>query len=874
MWSADHLLLPFTLGFILAAQTYVSAQPGFLSLDCGAFDSHTDVNGIEWIPDDKYITTGETASISSLLKKDADLIVQRLRYFNDTSRKHCYALPVVVDESYIVRPRFYYGNYDGLESTRVEFDIAIGANTVMNASLGSQSSWYYEFVVKATNSTLDLCLGTSSNSPANIPFISTIELRRLAPGMSGSVLDYSEVLLMWRRINLGATSNEDIRYPLDEYDRIWRADKSFKNMGSYQRINTNSTVSVGKTFNKPPTAVMSSAIVSNSVMVFEFPATLEATKYYVNFYFAEFFALGNDTREFTLLFNTSSLETPQIAVTVNIEKHTQAPLTSVQVYLKAPVELSNPTRFFLVPTPNSTLGAVLNAAELFEYKGGLLPGTEPNDVVAIRDVMNDFNITGWSGDPCLPLPYTWQWITCDVAQIPARITELNLSNQRLSGNISQSITKLLHLTKIYLDNNALTGPVPNFSSLKNLTVLSLQNNSLDCVPPELQLSFNTSVKLCEKLDAKKTKNTTLLIGIAVPCVAMLLLAAGLVVCFMSRRKTDKSPGTIRPQESDTKDTESPSLAPKSPNSSTKNFSYKDVIEATNNFKQVLGEGSFGPVYYGRLSNGVEVAVKVLSSSSKQGYQEFNTEIDILSVVHHRNLVSFLGYCDHGSKLILLYEFLSNGTLREHLYGTSCPTLSWKSRLQIALDAAQGLEYLHTSCNLHIIHRDIKTTNILLSSAMVAKVSDFGLSKLYDKNNASHVSTIVKGTPGYLDPEYHSYSRLTEKSDVYSFGVVLFEIVCSREPINLTLPEEQVVLSKWACRELERGNLKTLIDPKLSSYKEQAVWKVLELAMNCVEHRSDRRPNMSAVVNELKEAIQLEEEGNSITRPMDTFSRGR
>ncbi|XP_024537060.1 receptor-like protein kinase At3g21340 [Selaginella moellendorffii] len=860
MW---HLLL-FTCGLILAGQTSVSAQPGFLSLDCGAFDSHTDDNGIEWIPDDKYITTGVKTFIASSLKQDSDLIFQRLRYFSDTSRKHCYALPVVVDESYIVRPGFYYGNYDGLESTVAEFDIAIGANTVMNASLGSQSSSYCEFVVKATNSTLDLCLGTSSNSPANIPFISTIELRRLAPGMSGSVSDYSEVLLMWRRINLGATSNEDIRYPLDEYDRIWRADKGFKNMGSYQRINTNSTVSVGKTSNKPPTAVMSSAIVSNSVMVFEFPVTLEATKYYVNFYFAEFFALGNDTREFMLLFNTSSLETPQIAVTVNIEKHTQAPLTSVQVYLEAPVELSDPTRFFLVPTPNSTLGPILNAAELFMYKGGLLPGTEPDDVVAIRNVMNEFNITGWSGDPCLPLPYTWRWITCDVAQIPARITELNLSNQRLSGNISRSIMNLSHLTKIYLDNNALTGPVPDFSSLKNLTVLSLQNNNLDCVPPEMH--FNTTFKLCH---TKKKKNTTLLIGVAVPCIAVILLATGLVVCFMSHRKTaDNSPRTIGTQEKDNKDTKSPGLAPKSPNSNTKIFSYKAVVEATNNFKRVLGEGSFGPVYYGCLSNGVEVAVKVLSSTSKQGYQEFNTEIDILSVVHHRNLVSFLGYCDHGSKLILLYEFLSNGTIKKHLYGTNCPTLSWKSRLQIALDAAQGLEYLHTSCNLHIIHRDIKTTNILLSSAMVAKVTDFGLSKLYDKNNTSHVSTIVKGTPGYLDPEYHSYSKLTEKSDVYSFGVVLFEIICGREPINLTLPDEQVVLSKWACKELEKGNLQNIIDPKLLGYKEQVAWKVLELAMNCVEHRSERRPNMNTVVNELKEAIQLEEEGIFLTQFMD------
>ncbi|XP_024537474.1 probable LRR receptor-like serine/threonine-protein kinase At1g67720 isoform X1 [Selaginella moellendorffii] len=865
MWSADSLLQLLTVGFL--AKIYVSAQPGFLSLDCGGYDNYTDGNGIEWTPDDKYITTGIPTSISISAKNQTDLLWQRLRYFNDTSRKHCYALPVVANQSYILRPWFYYGNYDGIETTLSQFNIIIGANDVVKFGVDLTNKvlkYYYEFVIKATSSTLDLCLGTRSNSPANIPFISAIELRRLDPGLKISSFNASELLITWRRINLGAATNHTIRYPSDDYDRIWVHDTYFPGfMGEYQRINTTSNVSLGKTLDKPPTAVMSSAITSNSTMVFQFPTKLNTTptKFYVNFYFAEFSALVNNTREFRVLLNTSSLESPHLLATVNVEKYTQAPLTSFQMYLNSPVELTEPTNFLFVPTVNSTLGPILNAAELCEYKGGLLPGTEPNDVAAIRDVMKDFHITEWSGDPCLPDAYTWKWITCDVAQIPARIIELNLSSSGLKGTISLSITKLSHLTKIYLDNNALTGRVPDFSSLKNLTVLSLENNSLDCLPPEhVHFSYNATFSLCEK------KHTTLIFEVVVPCAAILLLGAGLVVCFFSGRKTSKS---ITVQN------RNPSLSLKSPNSSTKMIAYKDVIEATSNFKRVIGEGSFGPVYYGCLPNGVEVAVKVLSSNSKQGYQEFQTEIDILSVVHHKNLVPFLGYCTQKSKLILVYEFLSNGTLREHLYGEGkrYPTLSWKTRLGIALDAAQGLEYLHTSCNLHIIHRDVKTSNILLSFDMVAKLSDFGLSKFYDSNKASHVSTGIKGTPGYLDPEYHSYSRLTEKSDVYSFGVVLFEIVCGREPLNFTLLEEQIVLSEWACKELEKGNLRTVIDPSLSDYGENAALKVLEVARKCVERSPHRRPNMSTVVIQLREAIQLED-GSSLPKSMETFTGGR
>eukprot|EP01018_Ginkgo_biloba_P026773 Gb_20280 [translate_table: standard] len=172
---------------------------------------------------------------------------------------------------------------------------------------------------------------------------------------------------------------------------------------------------------------------------------------------------------------------------------------------------------------------------------------------------------------------------------------------------------------------------------------------------------------------------------------------------------------------------------------------------TSNFDKKISEGGFGPVFYGRLPKGKEVAVKVLSAKSEQGANEFSTEIDMLSKVRHKNLVSFIGYCDEARQMILIYEYMSKGTLRDILFKAQTP-IDWKTRLSIALNAAQGVEYLHSGCSPAIIHRDIKSTNILLNERMEAKIGDFGLSKDGPSDGSTHVLTIAKGTVGYLDPE--------------------------------------------------------------------------------------------------------------------------
>ncbi|KAG7976059.1 hypothetical protein I3843_06G129600 [Carya illinoinensis] len=293
------------------------------------------------------------------------------------------------------------------------------------------------------------------------------------------------------------------------------------------------------------------------------------------------------------------------------------------------------------------------------------------------------------------------------------------------------------------------------------------------------------------------------------------------------------------------------------------FTYDELAVATGGFSQanLLGQGGFGYVHKGVLPNGKEIAVKSLKSGSGQGEREFQAEVEIISRVHHRHLVSLVGYCIAGSTRMLVYEYLPNKTFEFHLHGKDSPTLDWPTRLKIAMGSAKGLAYLHEDCHPRIIHRDIKGANILLDFSFEAKVADFGLAKL-SQDNHTHVSTRIMGTFGYLAPEYASSGKLTEKSDVFSFGVMLLELITGRRPVDPSGDLEDSLVD-WAiplcARAMEEGNYDELVDPRLeNNYAPHEMARMVACAATSIRHSAKRRPKMSQIVRALEGDVSLDD----------------
>ncbi|KAK7368532.1 hypothetical protein VNO80_10559 [Phaseolus coccineus] len=286
------------------------------------------------------------------------------------------------------------------------------------------------------------------------------------------------------------------------------------------------------------------------------------------------------------------------------------------------------------------------------------------------------------------------------------------------------------------------------------------------------------------------------------------------------------------------------------------FTYSELEEATNFFdpNRELGDGGFGKVYFGKLQDGRLVAVKRMYENSLK-IEQFVNEVEILTGLHHQNLVSLYGCTPrHSRELMLVYEYVPNGTVADHLHGQRAKpgTLPWHIRMNIAIETASALVYLHAS---DIIHRDVKTNNILLDNHFSVKVADFGLSRLFP-THATHVSTAPQGTPGYVDPEYHEYYHLTDKSDVYSFGVVLIELISSMHAVDISRRRHEINLSNMAIKKIQSGALHEIVDPTLgfdSDFKvRKMINKVAELAFQCLQSSKDARPSMAEVLDRLED----------------------
>ncbi|XP_052208641.1 probable serine/threonine-protein kinase PBL7 [Diospyros lotus] len=289
------------------------------------------------------------------------------------------------------------------------------------------------------------------------------------------------------------------------------------------------------------------------------------------------------------------------------------------------------------------------------------------------------------------------------------------------------------------------------------------------------------------------------------------------------------------------------------------FTFKQLYSATGGFgkSNIIGHGGFGSVYRGVLQDGRKVAVKLMDQAGKQGEEEFKVEVELLSRLRSPYLLALIGYCSDNNHKLLVYEFMANGGLQEHLYPISGSNnvyarLDWGTRLRIALEAAKGLEYLHEHVSPPVIHRDFKSSNILLDKSFHAKVSDFGLAKLGSDKAGGHVSTRVLGTQGYVAPEYALTGHLTTKSDVYSFGVVLLELLTGRVPVDMKRPPGEGILVSWALPRLtDREKVVEIMDPALEGqYSMKEVIQVAAIAAMCVQPEADYRPLMADVVQSL------------------------
>nr|GMC53839.1 putative leucine-rich repeat receptor-like protein kinase At2g19210 [Ipomoea batatas] len=632
-----------------------------------------DVTGLRYTSDAAFIGDNANAVSNIVTQQSKNITDVDTQWTSLTSFpkgiRNCYTLRPAQGKlnKYLIRARFVYGNYDMNANKQLpQFDLHLGVeywDTVVFDSKDDNKVVDKEIIYTPSSSDLiHVCL---VNTGLGTPFISVLELRPLNNSMYPTKTGGS--LMKDIRSDIGiSTATKRFRYKDDVFDRIWLQ----WTLDGTTPINTTSTEKFAtdeNLFNMPP-AVMSSGVVPSDPTQ---PLSLSwSTKNYSDmFYFYLSFAeiqnlKSNQTRELNIYLNGNFYYGPVVPPSKGyITVYSEIPYTNATLY-----------NISLNKTQNSTLPPILNAVEVYRLKQFNDPQTDDNDVEAMFGIKSDYGVTkNWQGDPCSPLSDSWDGLKCShTASNPPRITSLKLNASGLTGSISSHISNLTMIQILNLSGNNFSGPVPETllqKSKEGNLALSIEN-----------VGSNTNICQNGSCDnKKKKKNIVVPVLGSVASVLLLALAIFAILSVIKRRKQrEPKQGSVESKKYD--------------DLQTKNhrYSFAEIKDITNNFDKELGRGGFGRVYHGSI-DGTQVAVKMLSSTSGQGFKEFQSEANILMNVHHKNLTSLVGYCIEGPNIGIIYEFMANGNLHQHLSVSAGNhnVLSFRDRLQIAADSAQG-----------------------------------------------------------------------------------------------------------------------------------------------------------------------------------------